>query len=834
MLPESPDLAIIAIPAKGVPQVVRDLVALQCKAAIVLSSGFAEAVTGREGKALEREMLGGASRGGMRILGPNCLGVLAPPARLNASFAQAMPQNGRIAFVSQSGALLTTVIDWSVERGIGYSALVSIGEVSDVDAADWLDYLAGDPNTSAILMYLESVTNARKFLSAARVAARIKPLIVLKAGRGGPGAHAAASHTGALVGRDDVFDAALWRAGALRVPTLMQMLEAAETLAHNVRINGEGLALLTNGGGLGVLAADQLSMIGGTLTPLSDGTVEKLNACLPEDWSHGNPVDILGDADAERYKNALKILLEASEVEAVAVMNCPTGLSDSLTTANAVIELRQKMSSNKPILAAWLGPVSGQRAASQLEGAGIPNFLTPEALMRGFGHLVDRRRQLEFLSRTVPAFPLRGDLARKTVSELIEKALARGVTWLDEAEAKEVLKAAGLPVNETRRAKSAHEAFLLARQLEAPYAVKILSPDLIHKSDVGGVALNIETPEEVKRVAESMIVRLKKRFPEARLAGLSVQHMVSRVDGTELIAGLTMDPIFGPVILFGAGGVAVEAIDDTALALPPLDFNLARDLIRQTRISRILDGADGRVPAVNLDALSEALIRLSELVCEFPQISDMDLNPILATPKGITILDARIKLQTNANPAMERLAIQPYPRELEEPFDLPDGRHCLLRPIRAEDELPMQKAFKKLSPHSRYLRLGNTLAELPHALAARATQIDYDREMAFVIAEDRLPGEAELFGGVRLISDANHERGEFAITIVDQYAGQGIGYRLMKRMLDYGKQSGLRSIYGDILRVNTPMLALCRELGFSLGPNTDDPTMVCAHISLSE
>lgn len=820
-LPEAPELAVIAVPAAGVPQVVADLGKLGTRATVVLSSGFGEASAGAAGKALVKRVLQAASETGMRILGPNCIGMLAPHCNLNASFAQRLPPSGRIAFLSQSGAVLTTLIDWATARDIGFSALVSMGEMADVDVADWLDYLAMDARTGAILLYLESVTNARKFMSAARQAARLKPVIVLKSGRAPASARAAASHSGALAGADGVFDAALRRAGALRVPTLMQMLEAAETLAYAQSLRGDTLALLTNGGGIGVLAADQLVAAGGHVAKLEASTHEALDAVLPPAWSHDNPVDIIGDADAERYRDALKILLKAPEIDAVAAMCCPTGLVDATTVAQGVADELEEHPGHKPVLASWLGPVAAGAARVPFAKARIPNFDTPEALTRGFMHFVGRRRQLDFLNRTVPAFPLRGKNDRAEVRRIIEKRLADGAAWLDEADAKRLLALTGINVNETHRAATAGEAERAARGMRPPFAVKILSPDLLHKSDVGGVALNVETAEEVGRVAGRMIERLHERYPEARLSGVSVQPMVRRADARELIAGLTLDPIFGPVIVFGAGGVAVEAMDDTALALPPLDINLARDLIERTRIFKVLAGGGGRLPPVDLEALQALLIRLSELVCEFPEIADLDLNPILASPEGVTVLDARIRLERARGSAIDRLAIVPYPRELEQNFDLPDGRHCILRPIRAEDELPMRRAYRQLSPEHRYMRLFQTLAELPHELAARATQIDYDREMAFVIAEDKPPGEAELFGGVRLISDANREHAEYAITVVDSIAGQGLGRRLMKLIIDYARRIGVHEISGDVLHSNTPMLGLCRELGFSLCPAED-------------
>ncbi len=820
-LPEAPELAVIAVRARAVPSVITDLGKLGTRAAVVISAGFAESGAGAEGKALEAEMLAAAHKTGMRILGPNCIGMLSPHAGLNAGFAQGLPPPGRIAFLSQSGAVLTTLIDWASDRGVGFSVLVSLGEMAEVDVADWLDHLATDPETDAILLYLESVSGARKFMSAARHAARVKPVIVLKSGRSPVAAKAAASHSGALAGGDTVFDAALHRAGAQRVPTLLQMLEAAETLARAQPLHGEALAIVTNGGGVGVLAADQLIGDGGRLAEFGERTLATLNDTLPAGWSKGNPVDIIGDAGPERYRAALSGVLDATEVDAVAVMYCPTGLGDPDAAAGGVLAELESRRLHKPILAAWLGPVADAAARKPFAHAGIPNFDTPEALVRGFMHLVDRHRQLTQLSQTVPAFPLRGRGDRQAVRDLIDARLADGMAWLDEADAKHLLTLAGFEVNETRRAKTLEDAEAAAREIQGPYAVKILSPDLLHKSDVGGVALNVETPEEVARVSAGMIGRLRAKYPDARLAGVSVQTMVERADAREVIAGLSIDPVFGPVLVFGAGGVAVEAMDDTALALPPLNVNLARELVERTRIYPVLAGAKGRLPPVDLDALYALLIRLSELVCEFPEIVELDLNPVLAGPDGVIAIDARVRLEPARGSAVDRLAIVPYPRELERPFKLPDGTRCLLRPIRAEDEIPMREAFKALSPENRYMRLFQTLTELPHELAARATQIDYDREMAFVLAEDKPAGEAALYGGVRLTCDANRDIGEFAITVIDSFAGRGIGRRLMEIIIDYARSISIREIVGDVLRTNQPMLALCRELGFDLEPEDE-------------
>lgn len=816
-LPAAPELAIIAVRASAVPGVITDLGKLGTRAAIVLSAGFSETQAGGAGKALLAQALAAAHVTGMRILGPNCVGLLAPHAGLNAGFAQAMPPPGRLALLSQSGAVLTTLIDWARARGIGFSSMVSLGEMAEADVADWLDFLATDVRTHAIAMYLESVPNARKFMSAARHAARLKPVIVLKAGRSPSAATVAASHSGALAGGDAVFDAAFRRAGIQRVATLAHMLEAAGTLAGAPLLYGEALVLVSNGGGMGVLATDALLAADGRLAALDAATLAALDATLPATWSHANPVDIIGDAGADRYRAVLRILLDDPAVDAVAVMYCPTGLGDPAATAAAVATELRACANHKPVLAAWLGPAAAAAAGPALAGLKVPAFDTPEALARGFMQLVNRRRHQARLSETVPAFPLR-DAGGREVRALIDGWLQAGVAWLDEADAKRLLALTGFDVNESRRATHAEEARRVALTMPGPYAVKILSPDLLHKSDVGGVALNIESAEEVARVTAGMIGRLRERFPQARLAGVSVQRMVSHANAQELIAGLTVDPVFGPVIVFGAGGVAVEAVEDTATALPPLNVNLARDLVGRTRIRRVLEGAGGRLPPVDMDALLALLIRLGELACEFPEIAELDLNPVLASPEGVTVLDARVRLQPCTGTAIDRLAIVPYPRELERPFELPDGTHCLLRPIRPEDEVPMRNAFMRLSPASRYMRMFEVLKELPHELAARATQIDYDREMAFVISEDKPAGEAALYGGVRLISDANREHGEFAITVIDDIAGHGVGRRLMGALIEYARRIGVRVITGLVLAENRPMLALCRDLGFRPAP----------------
>lgn len=821
-LPAAPELAILALPARSLPPVITALGRCGTRAAVVLPIGSMGDEAGALDARLGQRMLANARRTGLRIVGPGSVGVLAPTSGLNASLAESMPPAGQLAFLSQSGAVFTTLIDWAETRRIGFSVLASLGRAVDVDVADWLDYLATDIHTGAILLYLESVSQPRKFLSALRHAARMKPVIALKSGRSPEIIKSAAWHSGSrALGGDMAFDAALQRAGAQRVPTLRQMLEAAETLARAQPVQGERLAILTNGGAMGLLAADQLLGDGGHLANLTGDTLARLDAVLPRGWSHGNPIDMLGDADLARYRDTLAILLEASEVDAIAAMYCPAGLGDPLGAARAALAEVNARPSHKPVMAAWLGSKVEGSVHEIFAQSGISNFETPEALARGFMDLVERHRRQMVLSQTVPAFPLRGSDVRGAVHQLIDAKLRAGIDWLDEADAKELLALAGFDVNATRRARTPEKAAAVARALPGPYAVKILSRDLAHKSDVGGVVLDVATPEDVGDVSAHMLDRVRMICPHVQIAGVSVQTMVQRAYGYELIARMVVDPVFGPIIAVGAGGVAVEALSDVAVALPPLDANLAQALIGQTRISRVLSGAGGHLPAVDMNAVQALLIRLSELACEFDNVAEIDLNPVLASPDSVIILDARVRLQTSHGKATDRLAIVPYPRELERPFELGDGTPCVLRPVRAEDEIPMREAFQKLSPEHRYMRFFHALNELPHELAARATQIDYDREMAFVLAEDKPAGQAALYGDVSLFGDANHDAAEFAITVIDAQAGRGVGRRLMETIVDYARRAGIKEIFGEILSANTAMLTLARSIGFHLMPEGD-------------
>jgi acetyltransferase len=818
-LPAAPDLAVIATPAATVPDLVDRLARRGTKAAIVISAGFG----GDQGGQLKQRMLTAAQPHLLRILGPNCVGLLAPGIGLNASFAHLMPAPGGIAFLSQSGAIITSVIDWAKARNIGFSYLVSMGEMADVDFGDMLDYLAADAGTRAILLYMEAVTHARKFMSAARRAARSKPVIVIKAGRHGEAARAVASHTGALAGSDAVYDAAFARAGLLRVLDLDSLFEAAETLAAARRPTGDRLAILTDGGGIGILATDALLDLGGRLAELSPGTTERLDAVLPAGWSRGNPVDIIGDAPAQRYRDALAILLEDREIDAVLVLNCPTAVTSATEAAQAVVETARR--SKRCILTNWVGGETAAPARRILSTAGLPTYDTPERAVRAFAHILQFHRNQERLMETPPSLPDSFTTDPAAARAIFERVLAEGRTLLTAPESRALLRAYGVPtVTETIAATPA-EARDQAERLKAPVALKILSPDITHKSDVGGVVLDLGTPEAVEEAAAAMRERVRARLPAARVTGFALEPMIRRPLAQELILGITDDVQFGPVVLFGQGGVAVEVIGDRAIALPPLNLKLARDLMERTRVFKLLCGFRDRPPAA-LDDIALALVKISQLVVDFGEIAELDINPLLADHEGVLALDARIRVQRYDGPPATRLSIRPYPRELEEAITLDDGTALLLRPIRPEDEPELVAGFAKLSPHSVRMRFFSTMRELPHDLAARLTQIDYDREMALIATTPAAAARGPIFAVVRLAADPDNERAEFAIIVRDDMSGRGLGRLLMQRILAHAAQRGIGEVFGDVLRENERMLDLCRHLGFAAAPVADQPDLV--------
>ncbi|GAB4550193.1 MAG: bifunctional acetate--CoA ligase family protein/GNAT family N-acetyltransferase [Rhizobacter sp.] len=822
-LPQAPDLAVICTPAHTVPGLIAELGRKGTRAAVVLSAGL-KGPSGDKGLSIEQAMLQAAKPYLLRILGPNCVGLLVPGVGLNASFAHAAAKPGQLAFVSQSGALATAMLDWANSRAIGFSHFISLGDSADVDFGDVLDYLASDSETRAILLYMESVGSARKFMSAARAAARNKPVVLVKAGRAPEGAKAAASHTGALAGADDVFDAAVRRAGLLRVGSLGDLFDAAETLARAKPLQGDRLAIVTNGGGAGVLAADALSLGGGHLSALTPATLAKLDATLPATWSKGNPVDIIGDAPVERYTAALQALLDAPEVDAVLFMHAPTAIVPSADIAAAC--LPQLREAGKPVLTCWLGGAVVQAAQEACENAGIPTYETPERAVAAFLQLADFRSNQAALLQTPPAAPpaLATNLA--AARAVIRQALDGGRELLNEPEAKALLSAFGIPVVATRTVGSAADAASAAAEIGFPVVLKILSPQISHKSDVGGVALNLQSADEVSRAAERMQQRVGELRPDAVLDGFTVQQMVSRPRAHELIVGVATDPVFGPVILFGQGGTAVEVIRDRAVALPPLNMTLAADLVSRTRVAGLLAGYRDRA-AVDMSALNTTLLQVSHMACDLPELVELDINPLLADDRGVIALDARVKVRAVTTGAVKgaadaRLAIRPYPAQLEERLQL-DGQPICLRPIRPEDSPRLQSFYAHATPADMRLRFFLTRREVPQTELARYSQIDYDREMTFIaLPADESDG---MLGEVRAVCDPDNLCAEFAIQVATGSQRRGLGRLLMGKMLRYLRERGTRELMGECLTENAGMVHLALSLGFEVKPNDDGDTI---------
>ncbi|WP_226573031.1 bifunctional acetate--CoA ligase family protein/GNAT family N-acetyltransferase [Acuticoccus sediminis] len=816
-LPFVPDLGVIVAPATAVPGLIHELGEKGARAAVVITAG----VTGT----LRQEMLDAAKPFTLRIMGPNCVGLQVPHMGLDASFAHLTAGRGHVALLSQSGAIITAMLDWAEARGIGFSTVASLGDMADIDTGDMLDQMAADRQTRAILMYLEGVTNAKKFMSAARSAARAKPVIVIKAGRSASASKAAASHTGALAGADDVYEAAFDRAGVLRVDDLQELFDAAEALARHRPLKGDRLAILTNGGGAGVLAVDALAKTSGRLAELSPGTMTTLDASLPSTWSHGDPVDIIGDAGPDRYEAALEALLAEPEADAILVINCPTGLASSSEAAEAVVAtIGRANPKGKPVLATWLGGATATQAAQVLERAGIATHATPRQAIDAFDTLVRHRKSQIHLMRTPASLPPGPEPDREAAQWAIDSALKEGREILSEVEAKAVLAAYGVPVNETRIARTPDEAAALAEQMaEHPLlAIKILSRDITHKSDVGGVQLNLSGPDQVREAAAAMLDRVRKRRPDAHIDGVVVQPMVKRPNAHELLLGISDDATFGPVMLFGAGGTAVEVVKDKALALPPLDLLLAEDMIDRTRIGKLLAGYRDK-PAADRQAIALALVHLSQLVADMPQIRELDINPLLADATGVVAVDARIRVapaERVAPGGNPRLAIRPYPSEWDKPEKVPYGT-IQIRPIRPEDEALYPDFLAKVSKEDIRRRFFRLFSTLTHEEIARLTQIDYARAMAFIGLDD----DGAMLGVARFAADADYRTAEFAVLVRSDLKGQGIGRALMVRLIEYAASEGIEEMYGDVLSSNRFMLDFVRELGFVDTADPEDMTV---------
>ncbi len=818
-LPFVPQLAVVATPPHAVPRVIAELGLKGCRAAVVITAG----VTG----ALAQEMREAARPYLMRIVGPNCLGIQIPSLKLDASFAQTFAKRGDIALVSQSGALTAAMLDWAAVEGVGFSHVVSIGDAADVDLGDMLDYFAGEVTSRAVFLYIEGVAQAAKFMSGARRCSRTKPVIAIKAGRHPEGAKAALSHTGALAGSDEVYSAALRRAGILRVLDLHEMFESAEVISRVRTVAGNRLTIVTNGGGAGVLAADTLADWRGSLANLEQKTLDALNAVLPPTWSHGNPVDIIGDAGPERYRAALDAVMRDENTDAVLVMNVPTALASSVDAAKATVEsvkAARKLGLTKPVLASWLARSITEEVKPLFREAKIPDFLTPGAAVRGITQLARYNAAQAELMQTPPALPAHLSFNDDAVSAGIGRVLREGRNLMTEPESKAVLEAYGIPTVPTRVAATPEDAAFAASGLLQEYpsvVVKILSPDITHKSDIGGVRLDITSAAEVEKITRQMLSDIRALRPDAVLKGVSVQPMIRRPDAFELILGITTDQTFGPVILFGAGGTGVEAIGDTSMALTPLDLKLAKDLIEKTRIYKLLKGFRG-TPAVDLDGLALCLVKLSSLAVQHRAIRELDINPLIADAKGLLALDARIEVEDPAKYPVTPPAIRPYPVQWEKTERLLNGEEVFIRPIRPDDERFYTKFMGRMTPEDIRLRLLMPVREFSHQFLARMTQIDYAREVAFVALRDGPDGEPEMLGVVRFFADPDYEKAEYAVLARSDLKGIGLGWILMRHLIRYARAEGLKSLYGTVLKENATMLAMCRELGFEVKRDPDD------------
>lgn len=819
-VPQVPDMAVVCTPAHTVPGVVRQAGEAGIKGLLVLSAGFGEGAGG--GADLREELRSVvAEYPGMRMIGPNCLGVMVPGLGLNATFGPPVPQAGNIAFISQSGALCTSVLDWAADAKVGFSYFVSVGNVLDVTFGDLIDYVAQDPVTKSIILYVESMRDARSFLSAARAFSRTKPIIAYKAGRFAESAAAARSHTGAMAGEDAVYDAAFRRAGVERVYEIGDMFECAALLRRGRRPTGDRLAILTNAGGPGVVATDALLARKGCLAQLSEETQAKLNSFLPADWSHGNPIDILGDASAERYAQACEAVLADKGVDAVLAVLSPQAMTCPTDVARALIAVAGK--STKPVLASWMGGPSVREGASMLENAHIPTYRSPDDGVQAFMHLVAYARNLDVLYDTPRDIPIEfGQNGKDRYKPIAKGAGEDGM--LTESDAKRVLATYGFEVADAIPARCAAEAIAAAEKVGFPVVLKLHSPDISHKQDVGGVKLNIKDAAGVREAYGDIVSRAIKARPDAKIDGVTVQPMIDTSAGIEMIIGAKRDPVFGMVMLVGAGGTMAELLADRTVELPPLDERLARRMLENLRIWPLLKGYRDS-PPVNIDALVQSIVRLSYLLADHPEISELDINPILATPSKVIALDARIRIQppeTVGEPGTyQHLAIRPYPAGMEFRANLKDGSDVLLRPIRPEDEPMWHDMLASCSRESMHFRFGGAVDPWSHRLGSRFCFIDYDREMG-IVAEVGAGEERKLAGVGRVVGSSDLDTAEFAILVADPWQAKGLGRFLTERTVEVARKMGVKTLMAEMDSENTRVVQLLRSVGFRFhAPKSD-------------
>jgi len=818
-IPQRLDIAVICTKAEKVPDIIDACGRAGCRNAIIISGGFAEA--GPRGRALERVALENARRQGVRLIGPNCLGIMRPGSQINLTFAHGFAHPGTIGLISQSGALCTAILDWALPNKIGFSNVVSLGSESDIDFGEVLDYMVSAPRTENIFLYIEGIKNARRFMSALRAAARCKPVLLIKVGKHPAGGKAALSHTGALVGADDVFDAALRRAGVIRLANVGQMYAAASALFSHFRPRGKRLAIITNGGGPGVMAADHAADIGIPLAQFDPATITRLNELLPAGWSKSNPIDILGDADPGRYAAALQACIDDDNIDGVLAILTPQAMTDPTQAARAVIEVARQ--SDKPLVTCWMGEEQVREARKLFKGAGIPTFRTPEPAVDLFSHISNYYRNRQLLMQTPPSISETAPPRLESARLVIESALMEGRKALNEMESKAVLAAFRIPIAQTVVARSASEAMVLAEELGMPVVMKIDSPQIVHKTDSGGVRLNLNSLAAVRDSWLEIMDEVKKNRPDAVINGIAIEPMIQKPNGRELVVGMIRDKIFGPTIVFGAGGTSIEAYNsDRAVALPPLNSVLVADMLASTRTTARL-GEFRNMPPVNMEALESVLLRVSSMVCELPWIREMDINPLIVDENGAVAVDARIMIENTPITAgrYDHMAIHPYPSHLKTGFQAKDGSQVTIRPIKPEDVRMEQEFVKALSPESRYMRFMNTIREVSPAQMIRLTQIDYDREMAFVATIDA-DGEEKEIGVVRYATNPDGESCEFAIVVADDWQGKGLARRLMGTLIDTASSAGLKYMHGDFLAENTRMLAFVASLGFVLSAHPED------------
>jgi acetyltransferase len=825
-VPEKVDLAVVVTPAKTIPGIIRECVDAGVGAAVVISAGFKE--TGPDGLRYEQDLVAEARRGNMRIIGPNCLGVMSPRTGLNATFARGMALPGNVGFISQSGALCTAILDWSLREQVGFSSFLSIGAMSDVGWGDLIDYLGNDPHTHSILLYMETIGDARAFLSAAREVALSKPILVIKPGRSEAAAKAAASHTGSLTGSDEVLDAAFRRSGVLRVNNISELFYLAEVLAKQPRPSGPRLSIVANAGGPAVLATDALVMSGCEVPDLSKETFDALNAFLPAAWSRNNPIDILGDAGPDRYAKALEIAAKDPSADGLLVILTPQAMTDPTKTAEQLRPYAQI--EGKPVLASWMGGTEVAAGEEVLNRAGIPTFPYPDTAARIFNYMWRFSYNLRGLYETpMAAATEEAEADRARAEAIIQTARHAGRTILTEFESKQLLATYGIPIVETRIATSEDDAAKSAAEIGYPIVLKLYSETITHKTDVGGVQLNLRDEDAVRAAYKAIQSSVAAKVGSQHFQGVTVQPMI-KLFGYELIIGSSIDPQFGPVLLFGMGGQLVEVFKDRALALPPLNSTLARSMMQRTKIYTALKGVRGR-KSIDLAELDQLLVRFSQLVVEQPWIKEIDINPLLASPERLVALDARVVVHGLDVPQekLPRLAIRPYPTRYVAPWTAKDGTDVLIRPIRPEDEPLLVKFHETLSERSvyqRYLHLMKLSQRVTHERLTRICFIDYDREMALVAEhKDPATGESRVIAVGRLKKAHGIDEAEFAIIVTDDYQGRGLGSELLRRLLDLAKDEKVGRIVGDVLPDNLAMQHICEKMGFQLRRSIDDPVV---------